>query len=34
MLRMASWSDIKIGVMPLPREKIAVGFARTCADVC
>ena len=32
-LRMASWSDIKIGYTPLPRDKIAVGFARACADV-
>jgi hypothetical protein len=28
-----SWSDIKIGITPLPREKIAVGFALACADV-
>jgi len=33
-LRMASWSDTKIGVTALPRDKIAVGFASACAEVC
>jgi hypothetical protein len=33
-LRMASWRDIATSHTPLPRDKIAIGFAGACGDVC